>query len=161
LFGVLTPSLVIFILEVSVGHISPVRACAGILERQFAGGHNLFLLMAFGLIPFAVLIGLMVLVALKIGGTRLDCIFFGGLAAILIVMVPGHVAVWYPLYGGGHMSSTAVVAFLFIPFFCIPPMAVGMAAGWAISLLPFFRRQAPSARAAFHPSDPQDSRSPM
>jgi hypothetical protein len=46
IFGVLTPSLVIFILEVFVGHVSSVRSAVSILERQFVKGENLFLIMA-------------------------------------------------------------------------------------------------------------------
>lgn len=60
---------------------------------------------------------------------------------ILVLMVLGHVAVWYPLYGGGHMSSTADIAFFFIPFYCIAVMAVGLLVGWVISRLPFFRNE--------------------
>lgn len=141
IFGALTPSLVIFILEVFVGHVSPVRSVHGILERQFAEGENLFLIMVFGLIPFAILIGLTALLSPKIKGKRLDCLFIGGLTGILVLMVFGHVAVWYPLYGGGHMSSTAVIAFFFIPFYCIAAMGIGLLIGWVISRLPFFRNQ--------------------
>jgi hypothetical protein len=139
--GALTPSVTVFILEVFVGHVSPVRSGARILERQFGEGENLFLIMAFGFIPFAVLIGLTALLSLKTKGRRLDCLFFGGLAGILVLMVPGHAAVWYPLYGGGHMASTAVIAFLFIPFYCIATMGIGSLTGWAISFLPFFRNE--------------------
>jgi hypothetical protein len=53
--GLLVPSLVILCLEVFVGHISLFTAATDILRRQFAKGHNLFLLALFGLIPFAVL----------------------------------------------------------------------------------------------------------
>ena len=138
-FGVLTPSLVIFILEVFVGHISPIPSVISILKRQFAEGQNLFLIMVFGFIPFASLIIFIALLSRTINGKRLDFIFMGGLVGILILMVLGHVAVWYPLYGGGHRSSTAVIAFLFIPFYCIGTMGVGMLIGWVISLLPFLK----------------------
>jgi hypothetical protein len=141
LFGVLTLSLVIFILEVFVGHISPVRSAVRILERQFAKGENLFLIMVFGFIPFALLIGLTALLSRTIKGKVLDCFFIGGLVGILVLMIFGHVAVWYPLYGGDHMSSTAVIAFFFIPFYCIATMGIGLLIGWAISHLPFFRNE--------------------
>ena len=141
LIGVLTPSLVIFILEVFVGHISPIRSAMSILERQFAEGDNLFLIMVFGFIPFAILTGLISLMSRTIKAERLDCLLLGGLVGILVLMILGHVAVWYPLYGGGHMSSTAVIAFFFIPFYCIVGMAIGMLVGWAISRLPLFRNE--------------------
>jgi hypothetical protein len=145
--GALTPSMVIFILEVFVGHISPASSVVRILKRQFGGGENLFLIMAWGLLPFAILTGLTLLLSLKIKGKRLDAVFTGGLAGILALMVPGHAAVWYPLYGGGHMSSTAVIAFLFIPVFCVVTMGIGLLAGWAISYLPFMRNKGGEKRA--------------
>jgi hypothetical protein len=141
ILGVLTPSLVIFILEVFVGHISPIRSALSILERQFAEGHNLFLITVFGFIPFAILIGITVILSHTVKGKRLDCLFIGGLLGILVVMVLSHLAVWHPLYGGGHMSSTAVIAFFFIPFYCIVAMVIGMLVGWAIAHLPFFKNE--------------------
>ena len=47
-----------------------------------------------------------------------------------------HAAVWWPLYFGGHMSSTAVVAFLFIPFYALGFLVIGLVIGYLISLLP-------------------------
>jgi hypothetical protein len=70
---------------------------------------------------------------------RLACVTLGGLLGILAFMIPAHVSVWYPLYGGGHMASTAVIAFVFIPFYCIATLALGLLAGWAVSLIPFLR----------------------
>ncbi len=134
--GVVTPSLIIFVLEVFVGHVPPLRSAITILQRQFATGHNLFALMMIGLIPFAVLIGITTMVSRTMTGRRLDCVFYGGLTGIVALMVFGHVAIWYPLYGGGHASSTAVIGFLFLPFYCIATMAVGLVVGWAVSLLP-------------------------
>ncbi len=49
-------------------------------------------------------------------------------------MVPAHVSIWYPLYTGGHIALTAAIAFLFIPFYCIPALAVGLLVGWIVSL---------------------------
>ena len=137
--GVFTPSLIIFLLEVFVGHISPIRSVITILQKQFAAGHNLFLIMVIGFIPFAILVGITAIVSTKIKGKRLDCIFYGGLTGIVALMAFGHITIWYPLYGGGHMSSTAVIGFLFIPFYCIATMGVGLVIGWAVSFLPHFK----------------------
>jgi hypothetical protein len=139
ILGVLAPSLVIFILEVFVGHISPAHSVADILQRQFEEGENLFLLMACGFIPFAILIGSTALFSRTLKGKQLDCVFIGGMAGILVFMIPTHIDVWYPLYSGGHMSSTAVVAFIFIPFICIGTMGIGLLIGRAVSLLPLMK----------------------
>ena len=137
--GLLVPSATILGLQVFVGGISPFTAIADVLKRQFAEGHNLFLLALFGLIPFAVLSVTCFVASHRLSPARLSCLGVGGLLGILCLMVPAHVSVWYPLYGGGHMSSTAVIAFVFIPFYCLVPLLVGLIVGWGVSLLPFIR----------------------
>ena len=137
--GLVTPSLVIFCLQVFIGGISPFAAVSDILQRQFAEGHNLFLLAAFGLIPFVFFSVACFIAAGSLTPPRLTCVAIGGLVGILAVMVPAHASIWYPLYGPGRISSTAVIGFIFIPFYCIGTLLVGMLLGWLFSLLPFFR----------------------
>jgi hypothetical protein len=137
IIGFPIPSLIIFFLEVFIAHTSPAAAMVDILHRQFATGENLFLLAVFSLIPFGVLSLFCFGVANKFSPKRLACFGISGLFGILVFMIPCHLSVWYPLYGGGHMSSTAVIAFIFIPFYCLVPMGIGLLIGWCISL--FFR----------------------
>jgi glucan phosphoethanolaminetransferase (alkaline phosphatase superfamily) len=137
--GLTTPSLVIFYLEVFIGGIGPLTSVSNILGRQFAEGHNLFYIALFGLIPFAVLSIVCLNAARHLESSRLGCVAVGGLLGILSLMIWGHVAVWYPLYAGGRTSSTAVIAFVVVPFYCLASMLVGLIAGWAVSLLPAFR----------------------
>jgi hypothetical protein len=134
IIGLITPSAIIFCLEVFVGDINPLVASRDILHRQFAGGHNLFLIALLDLIPFALLSMICLVAARKLTPSGRKYVTLGGLLGILACMVPGHVAVWYPLYSGGHMSSTAVIAFLFIPFYCIPTLCVGVAIGWVVAV---------------------------
>jgi hypothetical protein len=140
--GLITPSAVILCLEVFVGHISVVAAFHDVATRQFAEGHNLFLLAVFGLVPFVILSIFSFIIARSLSITRLASVTLAGLLGILAFMIPAHISVWYPLYGGGHMASTAVIAFLFIPFYCIVTLAIGLIIGWAISFIPFLRRDA-------------------
>src|SRR5712691_2152979 len=121
--GLVTCSAIIFCLEVFVGRISVSAAFLDVAKSQFAEGHNLFLLAIFGLVPFVVLSIFSFIAARFLSVTRLACITLGGLLGILAFMIPAHVSVWYPLYGGGHMASTAVIAFLFITFYCIATLA--------------------------------------
>ena len=137
--GLVVPSAIIFCLEVFVGHISPVIATIDILQRQFKEGDNLFLTALFGLIPFGALSVACVVASRRLSPVRLSCFGAGGLLGILCLMIPAHVGVWYPLYGGGHMSSTAMIAFFFIPFYCIVTLCIGLFVGWLVSLLPVFR----------------------
>ena len=137
--GLIVPSLVIFYLEVFVGHISPFTALVDILERQFSEGNNLFLLAIFGLIPFIALSVACAIAASRLTPVRLMCFGIGGLTGILALMVPAHYSVWLPLYGPDHMPSTAVVAFIFIPLYCLVTLAIGLFSGWLVSLLPIFR----------------------
>jgi hypothetical protein len=109
------------------------------MERQFAEGENLFLLALFGLVPFVALSVVCRVAARRLSSVRLACLGTGGLLGILGLMVPAHVAVWYPRYGPGRMSSTAVIAFVFIPFYCLVTLFIGLLVGWGVSLLPYFR----------------------
>jgi hypothetical protein len=138
--GLAAPSSIIFFLAVFVGHIEPLAEIRDILQRQFAPGHNLFLIALFGLIPFLALSAVCFFASLRLPAKRLACVGIGGLVGILILMVPGHISVWHPLYAGGHESSTAVIAFAIIPFFCLVTLVIGLVVGWAVSLLPIFRQ---------------------
>lgn len=132
--GLVTPSLVIFFLEITVGKIAPSASLRDIAYRQFAEGQNLFLLAVIGLIPFGALLILLRCLSSKL--TRLRFCFFSlcGLVGILALMIPAHVSVWRPLYTDEHASSTAVIAFLFIPFYCTVTMGIGLAIAALISI---------------------------
>lgn len=128
--GLLTPSLIIFFLEVLVSGISPFAAIGDIASRQFSEGDNLYLIALVGLIPFVPLSLLLLFKSRKFSQAKSACLGTGGLLGILAVMVPGHVAVWYPLYGDGGMGSTAVLAFFFIPFYCLGSLIIGLLLGY-------------------------------
>lgn len=135
--GLVTPSAIILGLETIVGRRSFQAAFWEIVSRQFAKGENLFLLALIGLIPFVLLSIFSFVAAWFMSQRRLACMSLGGLIGILGLMIPLHVSVWYPLYGGGHVSSTSAIAFLFIPFYCVVTLLLGLLVGWVISL--FFR----------------------
>jgi hypothetical protein len=137
--GFLIPSTTIFFLDVFIGLKTPKSAWEDILGRQFAAGENLFLLALYGLFPFAVLGVVCRRAARRLSPVRVACLAVGGLIGVANFMIAAHAAVWYPLYSGGHMASTAVIAFVFIPFLCLGPLAIGLFAGWAVSLI--FRQQ--------------------
>jgi hypothetical protein len=138
--GLITPSLVLFLVEVTAGKIPPLTSLRDIAHRQFAGGHNLFLLAVIGLVPFAVLAILLRFLSRHL--TRGSFLFLSlcGLAGILAFMIPMHVVVWRPLYTDEHASSTAVIAFVFIPFYCVATMSVGLAAGALVSIPAWVRQ---------------------
>lgn len=133
--GLITPSLVLFAVQVFVGNIAPYSAVIDILKMQFASGHNLFLLALFGLIPFFTLSTILNHHFRNLNSNikKVYTLCISGLIGILSLMIPGHVSVWYPLYGPGRMSSTAVIAFMFIPIYCLGTMAIGLLFGYLIS----------------------------
>ena len=128
--GLVTPSLIILVLDVFVARTAVGKAVASIFARQFAEGDNLFLIAALGLIPFVLLF-----VILLIGyrgakdRDRLPTLSVAGTIGALALMIPAHVAIWFPLYNGEHLSSTAVIGFIFIPFVCCVSMIIGLAIG--------------------------------
>lgn len=139
--GMIIPSLLIFLLEITVGDIAPLESLQDIAHRQFAEGHNLFLLAVIGLIPFGILTVIVRALSSKL--TRLHFCLFAlcGLIGILALMVPAHVSVWRPLYTDEPVSSTSAIAFLFIPFYCTISMGVGIALAALISI-PIWLRKA-------------------
>jgi hypothetical protein len=136
--GFLATSSIIFVLEVAVGGIHPSDAIADIVNRQFAEGHNLFSLAVIGLMPFVVLSIANFLISRNRTPLQYACVVLCGLIGILALMIPAHVSIWYPLYGPGHASSTAVIGFLFIPFYCLVSLAIGLVVGRHIAELPYF-----------------------
>ena len=143
--GILTPSFVIFIIEVFITKLSPFKSVLDILHRQFAEGKNfpitdnLFKLMALSSIPFVALILLTWIVSLKTKGKRLDCIFWGGFIAVLGLTLFGQVMFWYPFYSGKVMDPFASLSLIFTPFYCLLFLVLGSGIGRVVSDLPKFK----------------------
>ena len=135
LTGILTPSAVIFFLQVLFAKMSPFKSVLDILRRQFASGHNLFLLMIWSFIPFGALILLTYVMGRKADSRRLAFIFWGGFIAVFAFALFGHISVWYPLYAHKGASSTDVLAYLIIPVLGLFVLPVGSFVGWIVSLL--------------------------
>jgi hypothetical protein len=133
--GLVAPSLILLTLETIIGHVPLRSAVLDIASREFAEGENVFLLSVIGLIPFALLSMFALFVARRLPPRRLACVSLGGLAGILVYMVPAHWRIWRPLFAGGDISSTAAIAFLLIPFYSIPALVVGLLVGWIVSLI--------------------------
>ncbi|HET9419417.1 MAG TPA: hypothetical protein VFO30_08760, partial [Chthoniobacterales bacterium] len=130
--GLVVPSLILIAVETIAGRIPFGAALTDVWSQQFADGENVFLLSAIGLIPFALLSIFSFFAARWLSPRRLACVALGGLLGILLYMVPAHATIWYPLCAGGHISSTAAITFLFIPFYCVPALAVGLLVGWIV-----------------------------
>lgn len=111
-----------------------------ILVGQFKPGHNYFLITLYGMLPAIALISIAKDVSKRIAPRRVYCVIAGGLIGYLAILILIHVAVIYPLYGGGKMSSTAVIAYLFIPFHSVWAILIGLLIGWMISFCPGIRR---------------------
>ena len=132
--GLLTPSAIRFGVHLVVGRAPLSDALADIILGQFVTD-NLFLLALIGLAPFATLSVFLGWYVKRHSAVSSYFLCFGGLFGILALMIPGHISVWYPLYAGERMSSTAVVAFVLIPIYCMATMAMGLLLGWLASLM--------------------------
>jgi len=133
IIGLISPSLVIFYLQVFVADYTITASLSDIMSHQFAAGHNLFLLAFIGLIPFALLSVILFYYEKKNSKIKTSILMFSGLIGILMLMLPAHYSIWYPLYEPNHMSSTAVIAFLFIPIYCVLTMFIGIFIGTKIN----------------------------
>jgi len=122
LTGMLLPSVIIFILEVTVGGLNPIESIQSVLSRQFSEGNNLFLLSLWGLVPFVALSIIIFIKTKQWTVKKVNYTILLGLFGILVIMIPMHWSVWEALYTNEHASSTGVIAFVFIPFFCLVSM---------------------------------------
>ncbi len=135
LLGLVLPSLILLGVEWLVGGRSLLLALADVAARQFAAGHNLFLISVLGLLPFAALSLLSAVLARRLSPCRLNRLAGAGLAGILLVTVPAHAEVWVPLFGGGEVSSTAPLAFVVTPFAGLLGMGAGVLCGALLDCL--------------------------
>ena len=115
-------------------------AAKEILAGQFKPGYNYFTITLIGMLPAVALIGIAVYASNRIAPKRVYCVIAGGMIGYLAILILIHVAVIYPLYGGGKMSSTAVIAYLFIPYHSAWAITIGSLVGWMISCIPGIRR---------------------
>ena len=88
----------------------------------------------FRIVPFALLAIITGLLGRKIRRDFLVFTVIGGLIGVFLFYIPATASIWRPLYVGGRVSSTAVIAFLFIPFYAVPYMLAGTAGGLAVTL---------------------------
>ena len=137
--GLVTPSLTLLAIQMIVGSVPFETAFADILFKQFAAGHNLFMIAEFGLIPFILLAIMMLRFPRHNTRRKYYTRYVSGLIGILGFMIPAHVGIWYPLYGPGGMSSTAVLGFFVIPFYCIGTLILGMLIGRLVTRAKWFR----------------------
>lgn len=137
--GFFMPSLVLVTVQIVVGGVPVLSAIVDVLDGQFAQGRNLFTLALLGLLPFIVLAAMVPRFAARHPRRACTALWASGLVGILAVMVPGHAAVWWPLYGPGRMSSTAVIAFLFIPVYCAGSLFLGLAIGRLVIRMDWFQ----------------------
>jgi hypothetical protein len=133
--GLVTPSLTRVAVAVVVGHKSLGSAITDILGAL----PEMFIISVVGLIPFVVLAVVMRRIAAS--RTRRACCTFciSGLIGILALMIPGHVAVWDPLYGPGRVSSTGSIAFVFIPLYCTVTLLYAMLIAHFITKIRWFQ----------------------
>jgi len=126
IIGLILPTLIFFLMEITLGSISPGQAIGDIVSRQSADGDSLYLVVAFGLIPFGALAIILSALSFKLSRSRFVLFALWGLGGILAFMIPAHISVWAPFYTDEHLSSTGAIAFIFIPFVCTFTMLLGI-----------------------------------
>ena len=132
--GLVTPSLVKVLTEITIGGIAPLMSLQNIAHHQFAEGHSLFPL-ALSLIPFAALCSIMLCLSGRLTRSQFYISILLGLVGILAYMIPSHASVWRPLYTDEHASACALLAFIYIPFRCLVTMTIGLTVAYLFSVL--------------------------
>lgn len=132
---VVTEDVVHFFVMREVGGLSVSQAFHKLFEYfSWISVFGYLFSTGFRIVPFALLAIITGLLGRKIRRDFLSFTVIGGLLGIFLFYIPATASVWRPLYDGSRMSSTAVIAFLFIPFYTVPYMLAGMAGGLAATL---------------------------
>ena len=137
--GFITTPAIIFFLDILIGNINPLKSIPEIISRQFNDRDNLFLLTIYGLIPFMLHGAFCFWYGVVFSYRVLNCYAVTGLLSILLCMIPMYALTWLPLYGYGKSSSTYVIVLMFIPWFCVLSLGLGLAVSWLITRTRFFR----------------------
>ena len=132
---VVTEDVVHFFVMLEVGGLSASQAFHKLFEHfTWLSVFGCLFATGFRIVPFALLAIITGLLGRKIRRDFLVFTVIGGLVGIFLFYIPATASVWRPLYDGSRMSSTAAIAFLFIPFYTVPYMLAGTAGGLAVTL---------------------------
>ncbi len=132
---IVTEDVVHFFVMLEVGGLSVSKAFSKLFEHfSWLSVFGYLFSTGFRIVPFTLLAIIAGLLGRKIRRAFLIFTVIGGLIGIFLFYIPATASVWRPLYAGPRMSSTAVLAFLFIPFYTVPYMIAGTAGGLAITL---------------------------
>jgi len=132
---IVTEDVVHFFVMLEAGSLGVGQAFVKIFEPfTWLSVFGYLFFTGFRIVPFALLAIITGLLGRKIRGAFLVFTVLGGLIGIFLFYLPATASVWWPLYVGPRMSSTAVLAFLFIPFYTVPYMIAGTAGGLAVTL---------------------------
>ena len=135
--GILSFYLVIFFLQVFIGNRSTLDLTLDIFFRHFKA---FLLVILISSIPFVAQMLLIWIVSFKSRGRRLESIFWGGFVSIFGPTLFGHYIVWNPLYTQDErISSTAILAYIFIPLYCLLFLVIGSIIGWSLSFFPWLK----------------------
>lgn len=138
--GLLAGPIIHFFVKFVVGGMPLFQAFSELLRQDFSPGVYLFS-GALASIPFVALTLFLCVYSLFNPLRLCSLMCLSGLLGILALMIPAHVSLLYPIYGPGRISSTAAIGFIFIPFYCLGSMALGLLLGWLISYVPWVRSE--------------------
>lgn len=138
LLGFVLPWIVRISVEAAFKPNEIGRILARFPELLFASGHNLFLLGLLNALPFVVF-AFMTRWRYRMSAAedpktflphKLGVIFAGTTVLALTLFI--QLVVWMNVFSPKAGSSTAVIAFVFLPFYALALMPVGYFVGWLI-----------------------------
>ncbi len=139
IIGIITTPSVVLFLEIVVKNVSIRELITCILNGQFHEGVSLLLLSTYGLIPFLLHCLFCNSFGTVIDSKKLNCYALLGVVSILSCMIPMHIYAWLPSYEGDRISSTSALVFVFIPWFGVLSLGLGLCLSWVVTRLQFFK----------------------
>ena len=133
-----TPAVIVF-LEIFINNVSIKESIIYLSNDQVNENGSLLILSAYGLIPFLLHFLFCNSFGKVFNSKELNCYAMIGIVSILSCMIPMHIFAWLPTYQGGRISSTSGLIFMFIPWFCVLSLGLGLCLAWVVTRLQYFK----------------------
>ena len=131
--GFLSTPTILLLTELTKSDISIIDIACLILSGQYHEGDNIFLLSLYSLIPFLIHSLFCYAYGKVVNPIKLHCFAVTGIISIWACMIPMHVIALLPVYDDVHASAPSAFFLLFIPWFCVMSLGLGLCLAWLLT----------------------------
>ena len=130
--GLCEPQAILFIIHVAIGGMSIKKAFPEVIVSNSENGY-FFITSILNLIPFIILNIYLFVKHRYDSAKKYIFMYASGLVGILILLIPMHIVTFYGINKSLPGSSTAPIAFIFLPLYAVFALSMGLWGGRVIS----------------------------